>query len=170
MSRTRVLYISNNHPEFYIGGVEVYSFELFQAMRESDEIEPILLVRSVASAHRFHQGTPFHSVNDDPNQILWDQSGHDCFFMTSPDKANYICSNIGGMAEKVAHGINGLHFRVGDPVDLAATLRRAAGSPELWSRLRAGIPAVYPIEEAVVEHRSLYRSLLDNSKSGNGRR
>ena len=25
-----------------------------------------------------------------------------------------ICSDIGGMAEKVRHGVDGLHFRVGD--------------------------------------------------------
>src|SRR5205823_14689536 len=29
-----------------------------------------------------------------------------------------ICSDIGGMAEKVTHDVNGLHFRVGDPVSL----------------------------------------------------
>ncbi len=37
-----------------------------------------------------------------------------------------ICSGIGGMAEKVTDGVNGLHFRVGDPRSLAETMRRAA--------------------------------------------
>ena len=30
-----------------------------------------------------------------------------------------ICSDIGGMAEKVTDGVDGLHFRGGDPEDLA---------------------------------------------------
>ena len=34
--------------------------------------------------------------------------------------------NIGGMAEKVSDGRDGLHFRTGDPVALAETLLRAA--------------------------------------------
>ena len=33
-----------------------------------------------------------------------------------------ICSNIGGMAEKVTDGVDGLHFRVNDPRDLARAI------------------------------------------------
>jgi hypothetical protein len=40
-----------------------------------------------------------------------------------------ICSDIGGMAEKVADGVDGLHFRAGDPEALAATIARAATDP-----------------------------------------
>src|SRR6185503_11624350 len=36
-----------------------------------------------------------------------------------------ISSDIGGMAERVVHGVNGLHFRVGDPVSLAGTIGAA---------------------------------------------
>jgi len=45
-----------------------------------------------------------------------------------------IVSNIGGMAEKVTDGVDGLHFRRGSPVDLAATLLQAA-EPETHHRL-----------------------------------
>jgi glycosyltransferase involved in cell wall biosynthesis len=58
-----------------------------------------------------------------------------------------ICSDIGGMAEKVEHGVNGLHFRAGDPSSLAAAMREAAGTPGLWERLRAGIRPVYRMED-----------------------
>src|SRR5437762_279112 len=34
-----------------------------------------------------------------------------------------ICSDIGGMAEKVTNGVNGLHFRARDAVDLMRTIR-----------------------------------------------
>src|SRR5206468_9824573 len=56
-----------------------------------------------------------------------------------------ICSDIGGMAEKVTDGVNGLHFRCGDADSLADVMRRAAAQPELWDRLREGIPQVHPM-------------------------
>lgn len=71
-----------------------------------------------------------------------------------------ICSDIGGMAEQVAHGVNGLHFRVGDPRSLADTIRLAVDSPGLWETLRGGIPPVYTIEDQVATLTHLYRDLL----------
>jgi glycosyltransferase involved in cell wall biosynthesis len=49
-----------------------------------------------------------------------------------------ICSDIGGMAEKVEHGRTGLHFRVGDARSLASTIEQAC-DPALWQRLAANI-------------------------------
>jgi glycosyltransferase involved in cell wall biosynthesis len=50
-----------------------------------------------------------------------------------------ICTGIGGMAEKVTHGVNGLHFARGDASDLARRIAEAI-DPELYQRLQAGIP------------------------------
>jgi glycosyltransferase involved in cell wall biosynthesis len=76
-----------------------------------------------------------------------------------------ICSNVGGMAEKVSDGVNGLHFRVGDPASLAQTLHRAAASPGLWHTLRRGIPAVYAMADHMVVLTRAYRELLDQRAS-----
>jgi glycosyltransferase involved in cell wall biosynthesis len=65
-----------------------------------------------------------------------------------------ICSDIGGMAEKVRDGTDGLHFRAGDPSDLAETITRAVTDPELWSRLRSNIQPIYPMADHL---RVLYR-------------
>jgi glycosyltransferase involved in cell wall biosynthesis len=51
-----------------------------------------------------------------------------------------ICSNVGGMAERVTHEVDGLHFEMGDPADLAATIRRACTEPGLWDRLHEAVP------------------------------
>jgi glycosyltransferase involved in cell wall biosynthesis len=77
-----------------------------------------------------------------------------------------IASGIGGMAEKVAHGVNGLHFRAGDMNSLSDTLREAATSPGLWDKLREGIPQVYRMEEHVAALTELYTQLLRNKLSG----
>jgi len=71
-----------------------------------------------------------------------------------------ICSNIGGMAEKVTDGVDGLHFRVGDPEDLARVIAQAAGSSQLWRTLTAGIKPVYPMRTHVEELEQLYDGLL----------
>lgn len=76
-----------------------------------------------------------------------------------------ICSDIGGMAEKVTHGVNGLQFRTGDPVSLAETIRRAVSSQGLWQTLRNGIPDVYEMEDHVRSLTEIYRGLLDRSAS-----
>jgi len=49
-----------------------------------------------------------------------------------------IVSDIGGMAEKVAHGVDGLHFKRGSPVDLARAMTEAA-DPVLRTRLGASL-------------------------------
>jgi glycosyltransferase involved in cell wall biosynthesis len=71
-----------------------------------------------------------------------------------------ICSNIGGMAEKVRHETDGLHFRVGDPISLADTMTRACTEPGLHERLSAGIAPVHPMRTSAREHLALY-GILD---------
>jgi glycosyltransferase involved in cell wall biosynthesis len=76
-------------------------------------------------------------------------------------KRPVICSNIGGMAEKVTDGVDGLHFRAGDPRSLARVLERATTSPALWESLRAGIPGIYDMQAHVASLRDMYRQQLD---------
>jgi len=67
-----------------------------------------------------------------------------------------IVSDIGGMAEKVTHGINGLHFRNGSQADLAATLTYCVNSRELRPQLASGIKAPINIADCVNSHLALY--------------
>jgi glycosyltransferase involved in cell wall biosynthesis len=71
-----------------------------------------------------------------------------------------ICSNIGGMAEKVEDGVSGLHFNVGDPSSLADTIRAAATTPGLWQRLAGGIPPVRTISDHVGMLTDIYLDLI----------
>lgn len=69
-----------------------------------------------------------------------------------------ICSNIGGMAEKVRDGVDGLHFRVGDPADLAAVMIRACRDGRLQRRLAANARPVHSMTQSAREHLALYGS------------
>ncbi|WP_114944107.1 glycosyltransferase family 4 protein [Microvirga calopogonii] len=70
-----------------------------------------------------------------------------------------ICSNIGGMAEKIVDGVNGLHFRVGSSQDLVDRMTEALTSPKLWNDLRAGIGQPITYEECAQLHLDLYQDL-----------
>ena len=76
-----------------------------------------------------------------------------------------ICGNIGGMAEMVRDGVDGLHAPVGDPAGLAAVMRRAVERPELWDRLASGIQPPKTIAQVAEDHLSLYQELLARSAS-----
>ncbi len=71
-----------------------------------------------------------------------------------------ICSALGGAAELVTHGVNGLHFPVSDPKALAAAMRRAVEEKELWQRLVDGIRPPVGIGESADRHLAVYEALL----------
>lgn len=71
-----------------------------------------------------------------------------------------VVSDLGGMAELVAHDVDGLRFVPGDASSLAAQLQRLVQEPDLLSRLRAGIQPVRSVEAEMVELEGVYDSLL----------
>ncbi len=81
-----------------------------------------------------------------------------------------ICSGIGGMAEAVCDGVDGLHFRAGDATDLARVMNRAMTEPGLWERLVSNIPVVRTTEEAAEQHVMLYDAIIwgDGGAHGQG--
>jgi glycosyltransferase involved in cell wall biosynthesis len=72
-----------------------------------------------------------------------------------------ITADIGGMAELVRDGIEGLRFRAGNAADLARVMRRAANAPELWSTLRDRLPVPPTADQLVETYRAFYESLGD---------
>ena len=90
----KLLYVVHNHPTLHPGGAEAYALELYEAMRETPGVEPVLLARigsNVARNRVAHPGTPFSSVNGDPDQyFVFTETDHfDFFTLTSRDKSLY---------------------------------------------------------------------------------
>jgi glycosyltransferase involved in cell wall biosynthesis len=71
-----------------------------------------------------------------------------------------ICSDIGGMAEKVRDGIDGYHFPVGNSVALAALLMRVSERPDQLVELESAMQLPASIEEATDRYAQLYSALL----------
>jgi glycosyltransferase involved in cell wall biosynthesis len=76
-----------------------------------------------------------------------------------------IASGIGGMAEQVQEGVNGLRFRVGDSRHLADRMVEAATSKDLRERLLDGLPRVRQADDVAGSHIELYEQLLTASTS-----
>jgi glycosyltransferase involved in cell wall biosynthesis len=70
-----------------------------------------------------------------------------------------VCSGIGGMAELVQNGIDGLHVPAGDAAALAEAMVMAAADTDLWSRLASAAPHRTQATH-VAEHVALYQGLL----------
>jgi glycosyltransferase involved in cell wall biosynthesis len=81
-----------------------------------------------------------------------------------------IASDIGGMAEMVTDGVDGLLFRAGDPRHLAEVITQAVSTPGLWDRLHAGIRPVHAIDEHAARLGTLYDELLGEHEAKRRRR
>lgn len=71
-----------------------------------------------------------------------------------------IATDLGGMSESVEDGISGLLFQRGSVDGLARQIRRITSEPGLLAQLRAGIPRVKSMQEAVLEMEHIYRGLV----------
>jgi len=92
--------------------------------------------------------------------VWWENSPviiQEAFFHGRP----IICSDIGGMAEKVRDGVDGLHARAASPEDLADRMSEALTDARLWQRLRSGIRPPKTHLESASEHVTLYRRYLE---------
>lgn len=74
-----------------------------------------------------------------------------------------IASAMGGMAELVCDEVDGLHFRPGDPADLARQIQRLRTEPGLLPHLRAGIGPVASVDDEMDVLATLYQQVCEQS-------
>jgi glycosyltransferase involved in cell wall biosynthesis len=140
----KVLYVAHNHPTLHPGGAEAYALELYEGMRETPGVEPLLLARigsNVARQRVAHPGTPFSSVSDDPNQyFVFTETEHfDFFTLTSRDKALYtqhLANFLLAHRPDVVH-LQHTHF-IG--VDLLSQIRRVLPEAKIVYTLHEFLP------------------------------
>jgi len=144
MSDLRVLFVAHNHPTLHPGGAEAYALELYEAMRETEGIEPMMLARigsNVARRRVSHPGTPFSSVNGDPGQqFVFTETEHfDFFTLTSRDKSLYsrhLTDYLLAHRPDVVH-LQHTHF-IG--VDLVSQIRRVLPDAAIVYTLHEFLP------------------------------
>jgi len=121
------------------------------------------------SAQRVHFAGPYHS-RDQYNLMaaidwvvvpsVWWENSPLVIEEALAHRRPVICSNIGGMAEKVRPGKDGYHFALGNPFELASLLVRLAADEGVWDQLQSTIRVPTPIDVAVSQHLRLYHDGL----------
>lgn len=91
---------------------------------------------------------------------LWYENSPNVILEAQLHRTPVIGSNLGGVAELIADGRNGLLFPPGDAGALAARLRAVVQDPSLVSRLRAGIEPVRSVAAEITELESIYRQVV----------
>lgn len=97
--------------------------------------------------------------------IWWENSPvviEEAFFSGRP----VICADIGGMAEKVTHGLNGLHFRARDPDDLARVILEASSNDAQWREMTRNVRPVPSLAQTGAIHGEYYDRLAERRVGG----
>ncbi len=94
---------------------------------------------------------------------LWYENSPNVIIEAFAHKTPVITSDMGGMAEMVQHGVDGLHFSHGSATELAHKLKMLAEDRSLLALLTAGIKPVKSFAEEMAELSGYYRSLLNGS-------
>ncbi|KZB54391.1 glycosyltransferase family 4 protein [Thalassospira xiamenensis] len=71
-----------------------------------------------------------------------------------------ITSGIGGMAEMVRDGHDGIHVRADDPADLARVMKDCATNPKLWKKLSGHVRPPAAIDDVAQKHLVLFRKMI----------
>ncbi len=96
---------------------------------------------------------------------VWYENSPNVILEAFAHRVPVLVSNLGGMAELVNDGVDGLRFAPGDAADLARCLRRLVEEPELLPRLRAGISPIKSVAEEMQELERVYQQVRQQHQS-----
>lgn len=91
---------------------------------------------------------------------LWVENSPNVILESQAMQVPLVGSNIGGIAELIAHERDGLLFDTGDAADLARQLQRLLDEPGLRDRLSASAPPVRSAADEMNEVAALFSQLL----------
>ena len=123
---------------------------------------------------RFHgryddQATPFAAVDVFVLPSVWYENSPLVVQEAFASRLPVVTADIGGMAELVTDGVDGLTFAVGDADALADRLKRLATDPSLVAQLRDGIEEPKRLSAHAEELLRLYEEMAGTPESIRGR-
>jgi glycosyltransferase involved in cell wall biosynthesis len=91
---------------------------------------------------------------------LWSENSPNVILEAFAQQLPVITSNLGGMAELVNDGVNGLLFEPGNSQDLANQISRLLLEPDLLPALRSGMGPVKSVVQEAEEVETNYQELI----------
>jgi glycosyltransferase involved in cell wall biosynthesis len=138
--------------------------EYMQTVRET--ITPQTPVRFCGKFGRAEIGSVYGAIDVLVVPSLWYENNPLVIQEAFAAGVPVIASNLGGMAEFVQHGENGLLFEPGNVADLERSMRRFVDEPELLGRLQRNLPRVKTVEEEVDVLSAIYADLAQPKQGG----
>lgn len=85
MSKLRILYVCHNHPDLHPGGTEIFTRDLFRAVKAQGDADAMLLACTNGLHRQRKPGTMFQAIGRSSDELLaW--TGHfDSFFQSQTD-------------------------------------------------------------------------------------
>jgi glycosyltransferase involved in cell wall biosynthesis len=150
--------------------VSAVSFEIFGDYRgQPAEFQTAFLERLAKAGANIRFNGPYDRLR--VNQLM--QSVHailvpSVWWENSPvviqealrNKRPVICSDIGGMAEKIRDGVDGFHFAAGNPVALASLIRRMVENRAMLTGIAASLSGIPELVSGMEDYLVLYRGLV----------
>ncbi len=81
----RILFLLHAHPDLQAGGTEIFSRDLFRALRRDPAVDGLFLAGTAAHQRPQSPGTPFQVVGSADDELLLWSGGFDPFFMSQID-------------------------------------------------------------------------------------
>ncbi|MBM3977576.1 MAG: glycosyltransferase [Planctomycetes bacterium] len=139
----------------------------FDPARDAHHAELAALVQSSGAPVEFRGRFPNERLSDVYAEIdvlvvpsIWYENSpitiHEAWLARTP----VLASRLGGMAEFVREGVDGLLFEPGNADDLAAVMRRFVAEPDLVERLSRRFPSPKTIDANAAELEFRYRGLV----------
>jgi len=96
---------------------------------------------------------------------LWYENSPNVILEAFAHRTPVIASNLGGMAELVQPGKNGLLFAPGDARDLARQLQRLLAEPALLPTLRTGIEPIRTVADEMDQLEAIYSQVVGGGQA-----
>ena len=95
---------------------------------------------------------------------VWYENSPNVILEAFAHRTPVLVSDLGGMAELVEDGVNGLLFAPGNSSALAAKLQQLVEHPGLLDQLREGIQPVKSVAQEMAELQGIYRSITGDGR------
>src|ERR1700712_1619081 len=120
----RLLFLCHAHPQLQTGGTEIFSADLFRALRQRPGIEAVFLAGTSAGQRPSSPGTAFQAAGA-TNELLLRTEGFDSFFLSQID-LHGVMPALTDLLNELRPDIVHIHHLLTLGVEVIALIRRVA--------------------------------------------
>jgi glycosyltransferase involved in cell wall biosynthesis len=137
-SRQKLLIVAHNHPHFFPGGAEIIAYDLFRTMRDQGVLQPFFMGGVAEGDRKVHTGTPFQTLTDAEDEILFWGANFD-YFLQSQNIKSFMYLDFKLFLEKLRPDI--IHFH--------HTMRIGLEALQIARQVLPNVKIIYTLHEYI---------------------